>query len=344
MSTRAWWAGTYTGDMGRGRGVYLLRQGADGALDGPSLAAETVAPSYLAAGPRGDRLYAVREQPEGGVVAFAVGADGTLRETGSRTLPADPCHLAVSPDGRTLLVACYTAGTVAALALDEAGDLTGDPGLFHGRGSGPRTDRQDAPHAHNVLWTPDGTALATDLGTDTVRTLRARGGELEVLAELAVPPGHGPRHLALHPSGRVYLMCELEPRLLVLTPGGSYADLSVTAESAATAGATPNGSTGAAIKIGADGAFVYTSMRGADVVTAHRVEDGGARLSPVADVPSGGAGPRDLWADAAALLVANENGGGVTAFAIGADGVPVATGANVDVPSPVCLITARFPR
>ncbi|WP_067816285.1 lactonase family protein [Actinomadura kijaniata] len=341
MDERRFWVGTYTGAMGPGEGVYLVRRGPDGALRDPVLAARATSPSYLAPHPELEVLYAVGEDAEGSVTAFAVEDGARLRPLGSRAVPADPCHLAVSPDGATLLVASYTAGTVAALRLDAAGAFTGDPALFRGSGGGPRADRQEGPHAHAVAWAPDGTVLSVDLGADLVRAFRRTPGGLEPVAEIPVPAGYGPRHLVVRPGGHVYLLTELEPRVLVLTPGDSYADLKVTAESPATAGDPGSGSLCAAIRLGGDGRFVYTSTRGADVVTTHRVLDGGARLEPVADVPTGASWPRDFVLDGPWLHVAHQHAGDVRTFRLDEQtGVPAPVGGTVAVPAPVCLLPA----
>ncbi|WP_019634644.1 lactonase family protein [Actinomadura atramentaria] len=331
------WAGTYTGDRGDGNGVYLLRRRGDGALEDPVLVAGADDPSFLAVHPRRETLYAVGENDPGTVSAYAEETDGLLL-TGTRELPAEPCHLAVAPDGSALLVACYAGGAVAAVPLAEDGSFAGEPSVVHVRGGGPDADRQAGPHPHAVAWAPDGTVLAADLGADLIRTFRYSGGELWPVTEIPVPAGYGPRHLAIHPSGRVLVVCELAPRLLVLTPGPSYAELAVSAESPATAGDPGPGALGAGIAVGAGGAHVYTTTRGPDVVTVHRVPPDRGALEPVTDVPTGGAWPRDLHVDGPWLHVANERGGGVTTFHLGPDGVPVPRGTAAPVPTPVCVI------
>lgn len=339
MSERAFWVGTYTGGAGDGAGIYRVTRGADGALGARELAAEAVSPSYLAVHPGKDVLYAVREVDEGGVAAYAVTGTG-LREIGRRAAGALPCHLSVAPDGTHLIVADYGSGTVRAYPLGADGGFAGDPAVAEGHGTGPRTDRQEGPHAHMTAHAPDGTVLTTDLGADLVRSFRIEGGALRLAGETPLPAGYGPRHLAIHPSGHVHLLTELAAVVLVLRPLDGYAALEVAAESPATAGPAGGPAQGAAIKIGDGGRFVYTSMRGTDVVTAHRVLDGGAALTPVADVPAGGHWPRDLHVDGEWMHVANERSGTITTFRIGEDGVPAPAGAALSVPAPVCVIPA----
>ncbi|WP_231332522.1 lactonase family protein [Actinomadura graeca] len=339
MGERDFWVGTYTGEAGAGKGVYRVRRGRDGSLGAPELAAATVSPSYLAVHPGGDVVYAVREEEAGAVLAFAA-AGGRLREIGRVDAGSLPCHLSVGPGGGYLIVADYGSGTVRAVPLGPGGGFAGEPDVAEGHGRGPREDRQEGPHAHASAHAPDGTVLSTDLGADLVRSFRVEGGRLRPVGETPLPPGCGPRHLAVHPSGHVYVLTELTATVLVLRPAGGYARLDLVAESPATAGPVAGDPLGAAIKLGDGGRFAYTSARGADVVTAHRVLDDGAALAPVADAGCGGHWPRDLHVDGEWMHVANERSGQVATFRIGAGGVPAQVGAPLEVPSPVCVVPA----
>ncbi|NVI92852.1 lactonase family protein [Actinomadura sp. BRA 177] len=339
MGERAFWVGTYTGEAGGGAGIYRVARRADGTLKAPELAAEAVSPSYLAVHPGKGVVYAVREEDAGGVAAYEV-AGARLREIGRRAAGALPCHLSVTPDGAHLVVADYGSGTVRAFPLAPDGGFAGDADVAEGHGSGPRGDRQEGPHAHMTAHAPDGTVLTTDLGADLVRSFRIEGGALRLAGETPLPAGYGPRHLAVHPSGHVHVLAELAATVLVLRPLDGYGALEVAAESPATAEPAGDPAQGAAIKLGDGGRFVYTSMRGTDVVTAHRVLDGGAALKPVADVPAGGHWPRDLHVDGEWMHVANERSDTITTFRIGADGVPEPAGAPLSVPAPVCVIPA----
>ncbi|WP_245623172.1 lactonase family protein [Spirillospora albida] len=333
VGSRALWVGTYTGEMGAGSGVYRVPLAPGGLPERARLAVDAASPSFLATHPSADVLYAVEEAEAGTVTAYSV-LGGSLRSLGSAAVGSLPCHLSVQHGH--LVVADYGSGTVHAVPLGADGAFAGTPLVASGRGSGPDATRQEGPHAHMTAAAPDGHVLATDLGADLVRSFTLSGGTLALAGETRLPAGCGPRHLAVHPSGHVYVVTELAATLLVLRPSGGYAALEVVAESAATASGGP--AQCAAIKVG-DG-FVYTSARGPDVVTAHRILDGGAALEPVADVPSGGAWPRDLHVDGDRLYVANERGHTVTAFRIGDDGIPAQDGPGLAVPSPVCVIPA----
>ncbi|TQM10870.1 lactonase family protein [Pseudonocardia kunmingensis] len=330
----AFWIGSYTGAAGNGRGIYRADRSPDGTLAPPVLAAEADSPSYLAAA--GSALYAVSEQDPGAVLAFAVDGAG-LRPTGSAPVGAAPCHLAA---GRgVVIVASYGTGEVSAHLLSVDGRLDGHTSTVAGHGSGPRPDRQEGPHAHAVAFAPDATVLSTDLGADLLRAHRVEAGTLRTVADIELPAGCGPRHLVIHPDGTVFVLTELARTVVALAPRAGHTDLRIIAETPATAAATGEDSSGAAIRLGAGGRFVYTSTRGADVITTHEVT--GGALRPVADTPCGGHWPRDICVDGEWLHVANERSDTIATFRLDpATGVPELVGSQA-VPSPVCVVAAR---
>lgn len=332
--------GTYTGEQGRGRGIYRMWRQGDGALTQPELMVEQDSPSYLALHPDGRGLYAVAESGDGGLVHYRL-VDGIPRQRSRLPLPAGPCHLAVAPGGEAVLSASYVAGTVNSQPLGVGGEFTGTASSLDGNGSGPNADRQEGPHAHAVAFAPDGTVLSTDLGADLVRAHRLdpATGALRLIADIPLPEGCGPRHLAVHTTGHVYVLTELAGGVAVLAPRSSYADLEILAHEPATRDEVPGDALGAAIRLGEDGRFVYTSTRGADVVTTHQVAADGARLHTVADVPTGGRWPRDFCVDGPWLHAANEHSATVCTFRLPTrTGVPEPFGDPVPVPSPACVL------
>src|SRR5215207_3463484 len=129
--------GTYT--KGKSKGIYRARlDTATGKLSAAEVAAECNDPAFLAVHPTEKFLYAIDESsdpaktPGKGVNAYAV--DG---RTGSLTLLNEqsaagpgPCHLAVDPDGKAVLIANYSGGSVAALPLSTDGKLGASAGAL----------------------------------------------------------------------------------------------------------------------------------------------------------------------------------------------------------------------
>lgn len=296
-------------------------------------------------------LYAVSEthaeQGEGEISAYRIDPDQhTLVLLGMQTSGgADPAHLAISPDGRHLVVANYSGGTVALFALQPENGRIGERlDVVQHEGAGPDPERQTSPHPHMVAFAPDGQELfVPDLGLDAVLRYRINEGRLEAAGRLECPSKSGPRHLAFHPSGEVlFVLGELSNTLTTFRRTDSgFVD-------AGTVSLLPEGETGpshaAAIKVTSSGDLVFASNRGHDSVSVFRYGPDAA-LTLQACVPVHGRSPRDiaLTPDEQYLLAANQDSHSVTVFSVDAQ----AEGANLlsfvgehRVPSPVCLAWA----
>ena len=182
---------------GYGAGVHCLRYDADGALS-PVASVDIADPSYVAYdGARGVLTAVVEQEPAGRVASarFTVAEGGSDVRDQTSSGGAAPCHLALHPDGSTLFVANYVSGTVAVFPVDAEGRVTGDEPaqLIQHTGSGPRADRQEGPHAHQVVVSPSGRwVLAVDLGTDSVYVYAYEAGRLAEHGVVRCPAARGP--------------------------------------------------------------------------------------------------------------------------------------------------------
>jgi 6-phosphogluconolactonase len=332
--------GSYTGDKGGdGEGISLLRRDPrSGGLTRLGLAARTPSPSFLAQHPRRPVLYAVNELADGGTVsAFTVDGDHALTPLAVQpTGGDDPAHLAVSPDGRHLLVANYTSGSVAVHPLADDGAPGERTDLLDLVGSGPDPDRQAGPHAHMVR-ADRGEWLIADLGSDRVWRCRLDpfAGRLTMLPPAVVAkPGTGPRHLRHSADGALLLVGELSATLGWYRPG---ADGSLVLEGETPASSADGPNYPSEIVTGRDGRFVYLANRGPNTVTAFSWD--GDQATPVAEVPAGGEWPRHMTLLGDHLYVANQMSQNVTTFRVDAEtGVPVPLGEPTAEPSPTCLL------
>src|SRR5215831_17103913 len=224
--------GTYTESGSKSKGIYAYRYDAGTQEITPlGLAAETTNPSWLALHPSGRFLYAVNEvgnykgPNSGGVSAFAIdratGKLTFLNEVSSRG--ADPCYVTVDKTGKYVLVANYTGGSIATFPISEDGKLGEASAFVQHTGHGPDAKRQEAPHAHSIDLSPDNRfAVVDDLGLDRLLVYKfdASKGTLTPndppFAKL--DPGAGPRHFALHPSGRfAYVISEMHSTVTVFS-------------------------------------------------------------------------------------------------------------------------------
>jgi 6-phosphogluconolactonase (cycloisomerase 2 family) len=333
--------GCYTGETGgEGEGIALLRRDpVSGALTRLGVAARTPSPSFLTQHPTLPALYAANELEAGTVTAFAVAADGSLTELGSQPTGGwHPCHVAVTADGRQLLAANYTSGSVSVHPLDIEGRPGERSDLLHLHGTGPDPERQQGPHAHMTAPDPNGPGvLIVDLGSDRVWRSRLDpiSGRLTDLAPAVVTaPGTGPRHLLRSADGALLLVGELSADL-------TWYRSSVRGE-LERRGGVPATTVGgrdfpSELTSGPDGRFVYVANRGPDTVSVFAWTGDTAEL--IAEVPTGGAWPRHMALMTDHLYVANERSHTVTVFRIDPDtGIPQAQGEPVGEPSPTCVL------
>jgi 6-phosphogluconolactonase len=332
VSSSKIWVGGYTDDMtGTAEGIAVLTVAADGSLEHHGLAVAADSPSYLASS--GDMVYAAGEaartvsayRVSGNELVF-LGLQGTAGEL--------PCQLAILGDRAALAVACYGDGTVDVHPLSADGSLQKTAQSLRGEGKSSRIN-QTGPHAHSALQTNANTVLTTDLGTDDVYIHSFDGEVLTRTGAVKFPQGTGPRDLYQHSSGLVYVVAELSHEVFILrSEGESYEILG----SVALPGAEAEDHA-AAIALSDDGRFAYVGLRGSDNIAVLAVGEGGATLSPVGAVWSGGGWPRHLIVDGEYLRVANQLTNSVVSFTIGADGLPVQH-SSLAVQSPTFLLPA----
>src|SRR5207237_49505 len=124
--------------------------------------------------------------------------------------------LVLDRSGRNLLVANYSAGSVAVIRVEPDGKLGAATSVMPHAGKSVNAARQEAPHAHHVALDPaNHFALVCDLGIDKVMIYRfdAQEGKLTPAAQpfVTLKPGAGPRHLAFRPDGKfAYVINELD--------------------------------------------------------------------------------------------------------------------------------------
>lgn len=143
-------------------------------------------------------------QPRGSVQSFAIDRV-TGRLTWQNTTPLSlsgisPRDLAVSPDGRHLVVAVYGGGAYNLLSLEEDGRLGKVTGILKEIGSGPHS-LQTTAHPSVVIFDRAGHVLTADQGSDRLSSLSLNRGSLTVAARYAVAAGSGPAAMALSANG-----------------------------------------------------------------------------------------------------------------------------------------------
>lgn len=296
-----------------------------GKLSDASKDVATSRPGFLALHPTLPVLYSVlRLEGNDGVAAFDIAKDGSLTLLNQASSAGEGnCHVAVSPDGQTLVAANYGSGHFAALPLDLEGKLKEAATVIFKEGSSAHA-RQKGPHAHGATFTLDSkTVMLCDLGTDKVLlyTHESAGKLLPASpAALDIPPGSGPRHLALHSNGKWgYVLNELSSSLTTLLK--THAGWTV-GESTTT---LPDGYEGknstAEIEIHPNGRFVYCSNRGHDSTAVFSIHPESGKAELIQIEPTGGRHPRFIGLDPSGkyFFAANRDDQNIVTFNVDAE-------------------------
>lgn len=349
------YVGTYTGE--KSKGIYAYRMDlANGRCEPIGLVAELKSPSFLAIHPNRKFLYAVNEisdlngKPTGGVSSLALDAS-----TGRLTLlnqqsseGAGPCHLVVDRSGKTVLVANYGGGSVAALPIGADGRLGPASSAIQHKGHSVNPARQKEPHAHSInVDLNNHFGMAADLGLDKVLVYRLDPAASKLSANeppsVSVKPGSGPRHFAFHPGGKfAYVINEILCTVTAFAYDPQYGRLTerqtITTLPAGVK-LVPEFST-AEVQVHPSGKFVYGSNRGHDSITVFAVNHGDGTLRFVQNQSTLGKIPRGFGIDPTGkfLLAGNQDSHTITVFRIDPQtGKLTATGDKLEVGSPVCV-------
>ncbi|WP_438432184.1 lactonase family protein [Gorillibacterium sp. sgz500922] len=354
VQDRVLFIGTYAGEAETG--IHIARfDAATGELTRIGGVSGLERPSFLHYDAARSVLYAVSEAAgrDGEVAAFRYRReDNRLELLGRRPSGGDsPCHLRPNPHGTLLAAANYMRGGITLYPLDADGRIGEPVGRAEEEGTGPRTDRQEAPHPHSVNWSADGRFLhVPDLGTDRIRTYRpeAAAGDngtvvLQKASSAFLQPGSGPRHLVLHPRLSVaYSVQELDSTVVRFRADAATGKLTPEGEALSLLPAEFEGHNDAAdLHLSPDGRFLYASNRGHDSIAVFAVAFEDGALSPVEAVPTGGQTPRNfaICSDGRWLLSANQGSGTVTVLKRDRDtGRLTGTPHRLEgIPQPVCL-------
>jgi len=351
------YAGTYT--KGASKGIYAYRfQTTSGKLTSLGVAAESVNPSFLVDDSSHRFLYAVNEDNNGNKPGNSVSAFAMDTKTGKLTLLNQvsargvwPCHLALDKTGRWLAVANYGSGSMAIMPVRTDGRLEEAIVVDQHGGSSVNRERQQGPHAHEVVFSPDNRfLLLADLGLDKIFVYRfdAYKGTVTPAEKpfAKVAPGAGVRHMAFHPNGKIlYAINEMgntvtafryDPAKGALTDFQSVSTLPQNFKGA---------STTAEVAVNAAGTILYGSNRGQDSIAIFSIDPEKFTLMAMDHAPTLGKTPRHFALDPTGgyLLAANQDTNDIVVFRVHpTTGQLTPVGRPVtDSPMPVCILFIR---
>jgi 6-phosphogluconolactonase len=338
--------GTYT--KGKSEGIYVYKFNNNSGDATLVSSARTSNPSYLALSPDEKFVYAVNEDGDdkGSVTAFSFNkANGQLQYLDKQSSGGDhPCYVSVNKTGKWVTVANYSGGSFSALPVMVNGTL-GNPNTVKHAGHSIDKERQDAPHVHSTVFSPDDKYLfVQDLGIDKIQvyTFNPGHGTPDAAATpfIATTPGGGPRHLTFHPNGKfAYLIEEMAGAVSAY----KYQDGTLTGiQRVSSYPANFNGKKWAGdIHISPDGKFLYASNRSpANTMAIFKINTRNGQLTAVGFEPVKGEVPRNfiIHPSGEFLLVANQDSDQVVIFKRNkSTGLLTDTGKRIAVGNPTCL-------
>jgi 6-phosphogluconolactonase len=342
-------AGTYT--TGKSKGIYVYDFNSN---DGSARVVDSIStpnPSYLAVSPDQKFVYAVSEvgkgNNDGRVRSFSFDKKtGHLRFINERpSMGANPCYIAINKKGNWVVVGNYSSGTLATLPVNKDGSLGAPASSVTHHGKGPNASRQEAPHVHSTVFSPDNKYIfVPDLGIDQVKiyTLNPTTGSLGRAKDSAVilAPGSGPRHFEFHPNKKwAYLVQELSGTVTAFDFSNNRLRPFQTI-STLPAGFTQS-FTSADIHVSKDGKFLYASNRDAsNTIAIFKIDPKTGKLSLVGHQSTLGKTPRNFNFDPSGnfLLVANQNSDDIVVFKIDhKTGLLTDNGNRINIGNPVCI-------
>jgi 6-phosphogluconolactonase len=258
------------------------------------------------------------------------------------------CFVSTDHTGQAVFCANYNSGSASSFHIEPSGAVSEAVSNFQYHGHGSDADRQEGPHAHRAMPSPEnGYVLVNDLGLDCIHIYKLDPATAKLTPNdppmWKSAPGAGPRALAFHPNGRwAYCVCEMASSVVVLDWNAQAGTLT-TVQTVSMIPADYHGptSTGCDIVITGDGRHAYAANRGYDRLYSFRIDGENGKLTEVNRIETGGATPRHIALDPSEkfLLAANQEGDNIVVFARNAKtGRLAEQGKSFPISRPQCLV------
>ncbi len=338
--------GTYT--SGGSYGIYSYKFNLETGDFTPADSVQAVDPSYLAVSANNNFVYAVNEVngKEGNVTSYSFDRKtGKLKQLNQQPSGGiAPCYISTNSSADIVVAGNYMSGTVSVYPLNTDGTLKPQSALVKHEGKGPDSNRQEGPHVHATVISPDEKYLfVPDLGIDKIMIypIDVKSGKLGTASFVSVDSGSGPRHFVFDHSGNhAYLMQELTGTVTVFDYDGNGKLTAVQTISSVPADYQgPRGS--ADIHVSPDGKFLYASNRGeSNTLAIFKIDPANGKLTAAGHQSTLGKTPRNFNFDPSGnfLLAANQESNDIVIFKIDhATGMLTPLDKRIKVSKPVCL-------
>lgn len=335
--------GTYT-NTGKSEGIYSYQIDMQSkAITETSVAKDVLNPSYLALTKDKKFVYSVNQNDRNSTISSFSFDNGKLTFINKVDANgAGPCYISVTE--KQVFTANYAGGSLCVFSRKADGSLSEIVQKIQHVGKSINTERQNEPHVHQVIVSPDKKYLvANDLGTDKVTVysynLLAKTDILTPFDTLSVKLGSGPRHATFSKDGkRLFLVQEIDGTVSVIEQKKgklrTIQETTVIRKNGVVARA-------ADIHLSPDGKFLYVTNRGtANDISCFSVSKDG-KLTFVEQVSTKGDGPRNfaITPDGAYVFVAHQFTDNITVFKRNRKtGQLIHTDSQMRVGAPVCLV------
>lgn len=307
-------------------------------------------PSYLCVAKNGRFIYSVNEigdDRKGSVTAFSFEPKvGTITQLNKQVSGAGPCYISVDKDQKHIFTANYAGGSLYVFPVNKDGSLNPASQVIQDQGHGVDKARQDKPHVHTAMLSPDEKHLFyTDLGTDKLNIYKYKASQTQPLtpttpAFVNIASGDGPRHIDFSPNRKfMYLITEMGGSVIAYDYNGGAPKQIQSVTMLADGYNKQVG--GADIHVSPDGLFLYATNRGdANEIIVYAINQETGMLTFVERQSSRGNHPRNFVIDPTGnyLLVANQKSNNIVTFKINrTTGTLTFVRVNTEVDSPSCL-------
>lgn len=163
--------------------------------------------SYMVLSPDQRFMYVLSEENQtGAVTAYSINQlTGELSIINKQSILGDgPCYVSYHAPSKTVYTANYSSGSITVFKTNADGSLQPASQHIVYSGSSINKNRQEKPHAHCAVVSPDNKYLyVSDLGTDIIHrhTILQDGSLSEKAVDFKVEPGNGPRHIVFNGKG-----------------------------------------------------------------------------------------------------------------------------------------------
>lgn len=341
--------GTYTN--GKSEGIYVYKFNTETGNAESVSSVKTDNPSYLTISNNGKYVYAVKEfatNKLNEVSAFSFNKQqGVLQLINTRsTIGSGPCYITVDSKNKWVFTANYKGGSLSGIPINKDGSLDSIQVFNQHVGSSINKKRQQEPHVHCAVFSPDEQYLfTTDLGTDKINRYHfnasSKSNPLSIDADSVImsKAGNGPRHLTFAPNGKYfYVINELNGTIDLF----HYKKNKVEFVSAISTDSTNNTDKGSAdIHVSGDGKFLYATNRGNyNTISTYSINAKDGKLTLLNTQPTAGLTPRNFAIDPtdSFLLIGHQKSDNIIIFQRNkTTGLLTPTGKTISVGSPVCL-------